>query len=165
MHRIDEDDPYSFFSVFIAFFHFLICKPLNQFYVIQQLVTWNFLVLKFNQTNRGDFTRHKKERLRLNAINAAKKTRSLSNLEPADPFFAETAIQNSGQTDLEELSWPSVLTRRMRGRDEESISQARRKQTQQAFSENKWKANKFCLELNLMLKMCKFRITSLKYLH
>jgi len=56
-------------------------------------------IFNFNQTNRGDFTRLKKERLRLNAMNVAEKPRSLSSLKPAGPFIAGPAFLNAGQTD------------------------------------------------------------------
>ena len=87
-------------SVFFVRFQFLVCKPLNE---IMLLYKNQLRISNFNQTNRGDFTRLRKECLRLNAMDAGEKPRYLSSLDPAGPFIAEPVSLNAGQTDRERL--------------------------------------------------------------
>ena len=98
--------------------------------------TQNKLIFNFNQTNRGDFTRPKKECLRSNALNAAEKPQFLSSQKPTDPFTAKLASLNAVHTEQKSLNQTSVFTRRTHGHGGQMDLQAEGK-PQLAFSKNK----------------------------
>ena len=90
----------SFIHLFHGFSRFSVqtFKSFGQLYLPQLKI----LYFQFHsKASRGEFIRPKKERLRLNAMTAAKTLQCLSSLEQANLFTVAHASQNMFQRDEE----------------------------------------------------------------
>lgn len=108
-------------------------KSIGQLYLPQLKI---FYFQFHSKANRGEFTRPKKESLRLNAMTAAKTLQFLSSLKQANLFTVAHASQNTFQRDEDVPIWTSVLTQKMHGQGEEAILKAKKRKSQPAFSKN-----------------------------